>query len=77
MGRLHNLVVEAAREAGCTPAQIVSTQRTPVITQARMRAMSRAYSEGFTTSQIGRVFKRDHTTVMHAVKKYTQEVRNG
>ena len=67
IGRLHALVEDAAREAGCTVAQILGHQRR--FASARHRAMAKAHSEGFSMPQIGMVFNRDHTTVCYAVHK--------
>lgn len=68
-GLLHALVEDAAREAGCTVAQILGPQRSRTITEARWQAMLAAYEGGFSLPQIGRVFNRDHTTVLHAVRR--------
>ena len=65
-GFLHALVEDAARDAGCTIAQILGHSRNPRFVEPRQRAMRRAYEEGFTSTQIGRVFNRDHTTVLYA-----------
>lgn len=66
-----NLAINAAAAMhGCTPAQIVGPSRDSHTTQARQIAAWIAYDSGAATySAIGRVLNRDHTTVMHAVRK--------
>lgn len=66
-GYLAALVEDAAREAGCTVAQMLGPQR--ALHPYRWRAMKRAHEEGYSLPQIGRAFNRDHTTVLHAVRK--------
>jgi chromosomal replication initiation ATPase DnaA len=68
-GYLHALVEDAAREAGCSVAVILGHQRRIEAVRARWRAMRRAYDAGYSLPQIGRVFNRDHSTVLHAVRK--------
>lgn len=66
-GLLHALVEDAAREAGVTVAQILGPQR--ALAPFRWRAMKRAHEAGFSLPQIGRAFNRDHTTVLHGLRK--------
>jgi uncharacterized protein YdaU (DUF1376 family) len=68
-GLLHAFVEDAAREAGCTVAQMVGPIRERPIVAARHEAMARAYASGFSTVQIGTVFARDHSTVIHAIRR--------
>jgi chromosomal replication initiation ATPase DnaA len=65
-GFLHALVEDAAREAGVPVAVIRGPCRRRYIARPRQKAMRRAYEEGFTTTQIGVAFNRDHTTVLYA-----------
>jgi chromosomal replication initiation ATPase DnaA len=65
-GYLHALVEDAAREAGCTVAQILGHQRTRRIAWARQIAMRKAIEEGFSSPEVGRAFNRDYTTVLYA-----------
>lgn len=72
-GFLHALVEDAAREAGVPIAVILGPQRARCVAWPRMRAMARAYLDyGFSTGEIGRVFRRDHTTVLHAIQRYPE-----
>jgi chromosomal replication initiation ATPase DnaA len=66
-GYLAALVEDAAREAGCTVAQILGPQHR--FAPYRHRAMRAAAAEGYSLPQIGRAFNRDHSTVFYAVRK--------
>lgn len=60
----------AAAMHGVTTAQIVGPSRDSHVTQARQLACWIAYDSGAATySAIGKALNRDHTTVMHAVRK--------
>lgn len=60
---------EAARN-GYTAAELLKDDRRAHPTSVRQYAMWRAYREtGRSLSIIGRVFRRDHTTVINAVRK--------
>jgi len=44
------------------------------IAHPRQEAMRRADLAGFTSSEIGRFFSRDHTTVIHGIKAATSRM---
>jgi chromosomal replication initiator protein len=72
-GFLHALVEDAAREAGVSIAAILGPSSRQDLARPRMRAMARAHVDyGFSLPQIGRVFNRHHTTVLHAVRKCSE-----
>jgi chromosomal replication initiator protein len=72
-GFLHALVEDAAREAGVSIAAILGPSKRREIAWPRMRSMARAHVDyGFSLPQIGLVFNRDHTTVLHAVRKFAE-----
>jgi len=60
---------------GYTAEELLSPNRTKKLTMARQAAMwlSRQLTD-LSLPEIGRVFDRDHTTVMHAVRKVQAEV---
>lgn len=62
----------AAELFDCEPSDIHSDKRTAHIAKARMVAMAAASRDGLTTTEVGRQFNRDHSTVVHA----KQRVRN-
>ena len=67
---------ECANEYGCTVADLMGDSRRSEIVHARRKAMYLIYSRGtMSKAGVGRYMKKDHTTVMHALKKY--EAENG
>jgi len=66
------IIAEEAASAGLSVADIKGPRRTRVVAFARHAAMARVYMErpDLSLPQIGRLFGgRDHTTVLHAVKR--------
>ena len=57
-------------------SDILGPSRTPEFSHPRQLAMSMALKEGYSTSQVGRAFKRDHTTVMHAKARVQERMNN-
>lgn len=75
--------VRAIQDAVCTVLHLsrddlLSSSRNPQVTKARQVAMylSRELT-GLSLAQIAREFNRDHTTVLHAIRKITAEVMPG
>lgn len=62
------ITATVAAEFGVSERLIMSRLRTPRVARARQVAMGGMWGAGFSYSEIGRFFGRDHTTVMHAVK---------
>lgn len=64
------IILAKAIEHGITPGDIMGKSRQQKIVNARHEAMAEAYVErpDLSLIQIGRHFKRDHTSVLHAVK---------
>lgn len=67
-----SIVAEAAAQAGLSVEALRSPARRRPVAQARQQAMARMREVGFTTTQVGRFFGRDHTTVTHACKMVAQ-----
>lgn len=68
------LVQEIAAHFGVVVAEIVGEQRCASVVAARhytMAVLRRKY--GFSYPQLGRIFGRDHTSCMHAVRKVMAE----
>lgn len=64
------IAIEIAREHGKTLAQVLSRSRRSELVLPRHQAWLRCQDElGLAYTEIGRLFCRDHTTVMHALKK--------
>lgn len=50
--------------------EVLGLTRRRNVVNARHEAMSALHDQGMTYPQIGRFFGRDHTTVMHGVKRW-------
>lgn len=72
------ILADEARRANATVEELISPRRFAHLVRARQRAMWRIrQATGWSYPKIGRLFGRDHTTVMHAVDKINAEVRAG
>ena len=67
-----------AREAGCSVEDILGPSRDPFLVRTRHQAMHEVRKKtGASFPVIGRIFNRDHSSVIHAVKKVDAQLRNG
>lgn len=62
-------VIDSAREYEVSAQDILGESRTRSIAQARQVVFYRLHTSGFSLSQIGRLLQRDHSTVLHGVRK--------
>jgi chromosomal replication initiator protein len=70
------IVMAVARETGIPRREIVSDNRSFPVAHARQEAMRRAYATGkFSLPQIGKFFGRDHTTVLHGIRRATERAK--
>ena len=60
---------DCARVCGITVAQMVSKSRKTEFVEARWLAYRILYPMGFSLISIGRIFNRDHGTVLNGLKK--------
>lgn len=60
---------QVARESGVPVAELVGRSRARYVVWARHRAMARLRDEGWSLPAIGEVFGRDHTTVLHGIRR--------
>lgn len=58
-----------AYRANLERRQVLGRARTREVVNARHRAILRAYLSGESVADIARAFRRDHTTICHAIKK--------
>jgi hypothetical protein len=63
---LRALVEYAAQEAGCTLAEMLGPSRRRPVVGCRQAAMRAGLDAGFSSTQVGLAFNRDHTTVLYA-----------
>ena len=70
------IINEVCLEHGITREELISPRRTLHVARIRQFAMWRCRQAGVSTPEIGRWFgNRDHTTVLHAVRKIEAEMR--
>lgn len=73
--RVAQVVRRIAREHGCTLEDIYGTSRHDSIARARRHAMAvLRWSTALSLPELGRIFGRDHTTILTAVRKYEAEL---
>lgn len=66
-----SIVARVAEAHGVPVTQIRGDSRSVSIVNARREAMYLAYQTGaFSMPQVGHFFSRDHTTVLHAIRRY-------
>lgn len=58
-----------ADDHGLTRNDILGRSRSPRVVRARHEAMARVRALGFSYPELGRIFNRDHTTIMQACRK--------
>ncbi len=69
------IVNETAREFSLQPEELLLRFRIPTIVRARHRAMERCRAEtDASLTEIGKFFKRDHTSVLQALRHKRQAV---
>jgi hypothetical protein len=66
--RMADIAAAVALANDLTVTELKSADRTARIAWPRQEAMLAMQEEGFSLPQIGRFFKRDHTTVLHGVR---------
>lgn len=70
MGRIMDILVEECKKGGIHVDTMLSDTRTLKVVNVRHLAMWRARHElGESLQKIGRVFKRDHTSVMSGINR--------
>jgi chromosomal replication initiator protein len=70
LSRHQRIMVEVAAERDVTMDELLGPCRLRCIAWARQDAMLRIRRElNLSLPQIGRIFKRDHTTVMHGIRR--------
>lgn len=67
---IHDIARTASRLSGYTVEQIYGSQRHEELVQVRFAVCAVAHTHGYSYPRIARrVGNRDHTTIIHAVKK--------
>jgi chromosomal replication initiation ATPase DnaA len=66
---IRDIIAEAADEFKVFPSDIIAHKKKPKYVSARHKAMYRARQETDASYlKLARIFKRDHTTVIHGVR---------
>jgi chromosomal replication initiation ATPase DnaA len=70
----HNIIVGVSVATGISIRGIMSRARSKSVARARQLAMRRLYDVGpeWSMPRVGRVFERDHTTVLHALRVWPE-----
>lgn len=67
--RAHQIMVEEAEKAGFTLEELRGQRRHKSLWQARRAAIKRVSEEtGLSTMRMGRLFRRDHTSIINALR---------
>lgn len=67
------IIDEAAARYGVNPADIIGRKRGEELATARFEVYTRMRNEmNLSYPQIGRSLKRDHTTIIHGVKRFAE-----
>ena len=64
---------EVCEDYNITYEQIISPTRLRIISLPRQVAMYKLHQLGYSLMEIGKIFNKDHTTVIHAVRKIEQQ----
>lgn len=68
--RVRRIILEVARETGISTKLILGDRRKAEIVAARFAAIKRVADEtGWSLPRIGVVFNRDHTSILHCLRK--------
>ena len=75
---IYNIIRSAAEHHRVTVAQMMGDNRHVPVVLARQEAWWRIWREhGYSYPRIGRLFKKDHTTVLYGVRKHQERVEAG
>lgn len=70
-----DVVRYVAKAYGITPAELVGSNRKASLVRARAAAIAILVRRGNGYAGTGRIMKRDHTTIMHAMKRLPDHMR--
>lgn len=80
--RYNNLIEQIAEKHSCkdyeiTVAQLKGDSREQALVYARHECYYVLHQIGLSSSQIGRIMKRDHTSILHGIKNHRYRVDRG
>ena len=74
----HRMAVESAKKHGIQSSVIFGRGRRSRAVLARQEAFWRAYNEtGASLTEIGRFWDRDHTTILHGIRRHEERMGVG
>ena len=62
---------------GYTVEDILGRSRPKQLVEVRRKCVVRMRSKGYSTTEIGRIMNRDHSTIVHSLQKMAQEALDG
>jgi len=68
---------DIARAHKLTVDDILGTSKIKMIVMVRRKCVVMLREKGYSTTEIGRIMKRDHSTIVHALQRHSQESLNG
>jgi chromosomal replication initiation ATPase DnaA len=67
---MEQITEAVAAEHGVLPSELRGPSRFAQFIEPRRRVWAELRERGYSLSQIGRFFGRDHTTIMHGIREY-------
>lgn len=74
--KMRDIIAQVSRATGVSADAILGDSRVANIAAARQMVMSIAQRQGMSTTRIGKLLQRDHTTVMHGIAAHEKRVRS-
>lgn len=75
--KMRQIVKDVALKHQMTVEELLSATRRVPIVKARQEAMYRIKIEiGCSLLELGRFFKKDHTTIMHAIERHAERIES-
>ena len=70
-------ITEIAEAHRLTLEDILGLRRNKYLVMVRRKCVVMLREKGYSTTEIGRIMKRDHSTIVHALQRHKQESLNG
>lgn len=74
--KMRDILKQVSRETGVSVDAILGSSKVAAISAARQMVMAISAREGMSTTRIGKLLQRDHTTVMHGIAAHEKRVRS-
>lgn len=72
-----NDIAEIAEAHRLTLEDILGKSRHKYLVSVRRKCVVMLREKGYSTTEIGRIMQRDHSTIVHALQRHKQESLNG